>query len=58
MTDIHRRHNVPQFVKQDSKGAVNKELIYGDRRHKTANQASEESQSGLNNHQHCQAARI
>jgi len=42
MTDMYWRHNVPQFVKQDSEAAANKEHIYGDRRHKTASQASEE----------------
>lgn len=52
------RHNVPQFVKQDSEAAANKEHIYGDWRHKTASQAGERSQSVLNNHQRCQAVRI
>lgn len=51
MTDMYWRHNVPQFVKQDSEAAANKEHIYGDRRHKTASQASERSQSVLNNRQ-------
>jgi len=49
---------VPQFVNQDSEAAANKELIYGGRRHKTAKQASEKSQSVLNNRQRCQAVGI
>lgn len=58
MKDVYCRHNAPQFVKQDSEAAANKEHIYGGRRHKTASQASERSQSVLNNRQRCQAVRI
>lgn len=54
MTCLYGLHNAAQFVNQDSAGA-NKELVYDSRRHKTAMQVSEKSQSVLNIHQRCQA---